>query len=174
MFRAQSTLRGNAVACLLSMIITFCVVPTATANAGLLVTGWNILNRASVSTDDGGEVSQSNTGSSSPVPITDSRYNAVGNTSAFVAFSYDWFDDSAAFHVDSSHQAVHPTASLVQATTRGVVFFTPNVDSLVTVRVRYNYVLNDGFMEAVGAGGVSNDSAAITYINLYVYEFSLS
>lgn len=147
-------------------------LPANVAEAGLLVSETYLLNRAIVSTDNGYFGDQSIVYTTTPVPVAGALTNAVGDTYSHLAYSFDWSGDTGDFRIDGAHAASHPTASLVQSLSTGHLNFTPMVDSLISLRVQYTYDLPDAFMEAVGAGGVSDHQAGITYAELFVHDFS--
>ncbi len=142
------------------------------SDGSLIVSQTLVQNRVIVSTDANTWVDSINLFVPAPVPISETRINAIGGTSAQLTYAFNWSGDTATFRVDGSHTTLYPQPSNLQSGSTGHVSFTPMVDSLITLRVQYTYDLPGAFMEAVGAGGLSDDVAGVTYIDLFSHDFS--
>jgi hypothetical protein len=161
------------IVCLLGVALCFSIFPAAIAEAGILVSSLSLYNRVAVLTDEGNFVVDSVIGANSPVPVTGTLTNAVGDTSSLVNYSYDWSGDTGTFRVDGAQTAVHPSANLVQSLATGNLNFTPMVDSLVTLRVQYTYDLPGNYMEGFDTGGVFNLDTDELYAQISHGGFSL-
>jgi hypothetical protein len=149
------------------------VLNAGPADAGLLVSGLVVFNEAFVSSEEGHFIDRSVIGGNSPVPVTGTLTNAVGGTNSHVNYAFDWSGDTGTFRVDAAQTVVHPSASLLQTTSNGDVYFRPSVDSLVTLRVQYTYDLPGNYMEGFDTGGVFNLDTDELYAQISHGGFSL-
>lgn len=146
---------------------------SAAAEASLIVSEFAVQNGAIVDTGNGILADQSTVYSTTPVPITDSRTDAVGDTISQMSFDYDWAGDTGMFRIDEMHIVRNPDASFLQARTTGYVHFSPSVDSLISLRLQYTYNLPGSFMDGYGTAAVLNDQTNEVFAQFSFGGFSL-
>lgn len=141
---------------LVRAVLVALVLPTSFTQAGLLVSDWYLLNLVDSSVNGAPVRDYSIISTVTPIPFTDTRYNAIGDTVSRSTFSFDWSGDTSSFRIEGEHQARDVSANLLQSLSTGHVNFTPMVDSLITLRVQYTYDLPGDYMEGFDTGGVFN------------------
>ncbi len=100
-------------------------------NADLVVSQWSLLS--SVSAESGGDLEGTN--------LVQNPYNNVihaqsGNSYADTLYDMSWSGDFAAFNIFADHYMAQLDGRVGSG---GQIYFTPGIDSTLTLSARYNY-----------------------------------